>query len=46
MPHNSVTILILVIVREIQHQLNYSSLKEIQRSTFVNSNEYTVMTLP
>lgn len=42
MSHNSVTILILVMVREIQHQLNYSTLKEKQMSTFVNSKEYTV----
>lgn len=42
MPHSSTSIVILFKVREIQHQLNYPSLKEKQRSVFVNSKEYTV----
>lgn len=29
-------------VAEIQHQLNYPSLKEKKKSIFVNSKEYTV----
>lgn len=43
MPHSFTSIVILFKVREIQHQLNYPSLKEKQRSVyFVNSKEYTV----
>lgn len=40
--HNSTSIIILFKVGEIQHQLNFPSLKEKQMSTFVNRKESTV----